>query len=143
MRWATLILLCMFFSTCSRASLPAPAVTASPGGIQVTPVAEYQPDADCAARVRAMREKGDPAKTLPERYRDLVLIDAHNHGAAGSPVLTVQLHQKYFVDRTVLFGNISEPNALYSDNLAFLMYAQQPRAVYPFFAGIPLEEQRG
>jgi predicted TIM-barrel fold metal-dependent hydrolase len=130
------------------ASLPAiktgtPAATPTSTGIQVVPQAEYFPDADCPARVRQMRAAGDASLALYERYRDLMVIDAHNHGAADSPLSVLKRQQKYYIDRTALFGNISEPNAIGSDQLAFIMYAQSPDRVYPFFAGIPLMEARG
>ena len=57
-------------------------------GIRVVPFADYQPDADCAAKVQAMREGTASTQPLPQHYQDLRVIDVHNHGAAAFPLWT-------------------------------------------------------
>jgi hypothetical protein len=116
----------------------SPTATVS-GGIQVEPFADYQADTDCASKVREMRTAGSAAQPLYERYRDLGLIDSHNHGATN-PLVTLSFQELYHVARIVLFGAISEPAAVITDKIAFSVYEQHPDKVYPFFAGIPLQE---
>lgn len=132
-----IILAMLLLAGCQHGPAPAPSA-----GIVVTPVGQSQPDLGCAEQVRRMRESGG-ALALPERYRDLRVIDAHNHGADGQVKRTLDRADTYFVDRTVLFGKISEPGAQQTDKAAFAAYRQTPGRVYPFFAGIPLEEERG
>jgi predicted TIM-barrel fold metal-dependent hydrolase len=117
-------------------------VAAMPDGIHVEPVFDYHPDADCAARIKAIREDADPTKPLHERYRFLRVIDVHNHGA-NDPLGTIKLQDRYSVDRTILFGDISEPSAVRTDERAFRTYRQYPDKVYPYFAGIPLRDKKG
>jgi len=119
----------------------APVTTSD--GIQVVPFADYQADVDCVAEIIAIRDEAASARPLYERYQDLRVIDIHNHGAAGIPWITLKLQEKYFIDRTVLFGAISEPSAIDTDRKAFETYSRYPDEVYPFFAGIPLRDQTG
>jgi hypothetical protein len=53
---------------------------------------------------------------LFEKYKNLKLVDVHNHDAdyymdKGS----IEIWEKYNIDKTVLFGAISEPAAIGSD----------------------------
>jgi hypothetical protein len=100
MRVVGLVLLCLLLAACGIQQIPGPGGGAAPAvvtGIQVTPAAGYQPDANCPDQVRAARA-GNPNALLPERYRELRVIDAHNHGASDRSMRTVDLHDKYFID---------------------------------------------
>lgn len=112
-------------------------------GIQVEAIEEYTPDPDCAAQVKDMRARKDPAASLAEVYKDLRVIDSHNHGAADDTQRVLTRQARYFIDRTVLFGNISEPRALDTDKIAYMVYARSPDQVYPFFAGISVYDRAG
>ncbi len=133
---STLIIV-MSLSGCYRAS-----ATIS-DGIHVEPFADYRADVDCAAKIEAIRQETASTKSLHERYQDVRVIDIHNHGVAENPLNPIKLQEKYFIDRTVLFGNISEPAAVDTDQNAYVIYSQYPDKVYPFFAGIPLRDETG
>jgi len=130
-------ILVLFLYGCQKAS---PTASYS---IHVEPFADYQTDTDCVEKVKAIRQ--DAASTIPlyERYQDLRVIDIHNHGASHNPLHTIKQQEKYFIDRIVLFGDISEPSAVDTDEKAYVTYSQYPDAVYPFFAGIPLRDETG
>lgn len=104
------------------------------------PVAEYQSDVGCPARVEALRKSPDRGAPLSERYKDLPVIDVHYHGNA---LLIPGAWDQYHIDRTVLFENISEPAAQTSDKLSWLAYRLHPGRIYANFAGIPVYETQG
>lgn len=112
-------------------------------GIHVEPFADYRADTDCAAKIETLRQETASTRSLPERYQDVRVIDIHNHGVAANPWNPIKLQEKYFIDRTVLFGNISEPAAVDTDQKAYTIYSQHVDRVYPFFAGIPLRDESG
>ncbi|PUA36550.1 hypothetical protein C8Z91_24475 [Paenibacillus elgii] len=71
---------------------------------------------------------------LFEKYKHLKIIDVHNHDAdyyehKGS----IAIWEKYHVDKTVLFGAISEPAAMKSDELSWKAYVKYPTKFFPFF----------
>ena len=104
------------------------------------PFADYQADADCAATVQAMREGAAATQPLHQRYQDLRVIDVHNHGAAAFSLWTwwtLTLQGRYFVDRTVLFGKISEPAAVETDQMAWEAYAKYPDQVVSLLCRYP------
>jgi len=77
-----------------------------------------------------------------EPYKDLLLIDIHNHDAAGYHYQnSIDYWNKYSVDRIVLFGNISEPSAKETDEIAFEVYKHNPERFYPFIAGIDVQNE--
>ena len=51
------------------------------GYIEVEPFGEYQTDGTCVEQIRAIRTKDDSGRPLYERYRDVRVIDVHNHDA--------------------------------------------------------------
>lgn len=132
----------VFLCGCSKSSAPATGGWAD-NGIHVEAWADDQADPDCAAMVEAIRAHADLDQPLHEQYQDLRVIDVHNHGAAGNPLKTIEWQKKYFIDRTILFGDISEPSAVNTDKKAWETYAQYPDVVSPFFAGIPLRDASG
>jgi predicted TIM-barrel fold metal-dependent hydrolase len=138
---ASVLIMVAFLSGCDDG-----APTAVSEGIRVVPLADYQADAACAAKVQAMREGAASIQPLHQRYQDLRVIDVHNHGAAAFSLWTwwtLKLQERYFIDRTVLFGKISEPAAVKTDQQAWEAYTKYPDQVVPFFAGIPLRDQAG
>ncbi|WP_435923042.1 amidohydrolase family protein [Paenibacillus sp. DYY-L-2] len=106
----------------------------------VEPWTEYSPK-DEVALIENMRKNKDETKELYEVYRDLTVIDIHNHDAAEPRV--IEKWGQYGIDRLVLFGNISEPSALQTDRLAWQQYQLAPLNVYPSFAGFPIYEEEG
>jgi predicted TIM-barrel fold metal-dependent hydrolase len=81
---------------------------------------------------------------LFEKYRHLKIIDVHNHDAdyyveKGS----MEIWERFYIDKTVLFGAISEPSAIQSDNLSWEAYRKYPTKFYPFFSGFPIYDHQG
>jgi len=139
-RSLTVLFMAVFLWGCSESPTPDVRVDNS---IHVEAWADYQADADCVATVEAIRAKADSSQPVYKQYQGLRVIDIHNHGAAGNPLDTIKLQKKFFIDRTILFGNISEPSAVETDQKAYETYSQYPNDVYPFFAGIHLRDEKG
>ncbi|CAG7658683.1 hypothetical protein ACFQI7_36110 [Paenibacillus allorhizosphaerae] len=131
------ILLCIFvvfgltFTGCS--SLMRKEVT-------IVPLTEYTPKPNLEL-IQNIRKNKDPRNELFEVYRDLTVIDIHNHDA-GNPN-AIEKWGKYGIDRIVLFGDISEPSAQITDQLSWQQYRREPSHVYPSFAGFPIYEDEG
>ncbi|MFD0621251.1 amidohydrolase family protein [Paenibacillus sp. GCM10027629] len=112
----------------------------SGNSVTVEPMSEYTPKPDLEL-IQSIRKNKDASKELYEVYRDLTLIDIHNHDA-GYPAAVSKWGQ-YGIDRIVLFGDISEPSAQATDQLAWDQYRKEPAHVYPSFAGFPIYEEEG
>lgn len=121
----------MFLYGCQRAS----AITSD--GIRVTPIADYRADADCVEKIKAIRQDTAPTSPLYERYQDGRVIDIHNHGPSDNRLKSIELQENLFIDRVVLFGDISEPAAVDTDQKAYTIYSQYVDMVYPFFCRHP------
>lgn len=81
---------------------------------------------------------------LFEKYKHLKIIDVHNHDADYYVEnKSLETWSKYNVDRTVLFGAISEPAAMQSDRLSFEAYEKYPNRIIPFFSGFPIYDRQG
>ncbi|MDR6550457.1 amidohydrolase family protein [Paenibacillus qinlingensis] len=106
----------------------------------VVPINEYSPKHDLQV-IQNIRKNRNSGKELYEIYRDLTLIDIHNHDA-GNPNVVSKWGQ-YGIDRIVLFGDISEPSAQATDLLAWQHYQLEPTNLYPSFAGFPIYEPEG
>lgn len=112
-------------------------------GVQVVVSTEYQPDAGCVSLIEGVRKTDPASEPLYVRYKALRVVDIHNHGASQNPTDAIRMQDTYFIDRTIFFGDISEPSAVETDRKAFEAYRQYPDKIIPFFAGIPLREQAG
>jgi hypothetical protein len=106
----------------------------------VEPLTAYTPKDDLKL-IQTIRKNKDPGKELYEVYRDLTLIDIHNHDAVNPNA--INKWGEYGIDRIVLFGNISEPSAQATDQLAWEQYQREPSHVYPSFAGFPIYDKEG
>ncbi|MCL6459961.1 MAG: amidohydrolase family protein [Gorillibacterium sp.] len=79
---------------------------------------------------------------LVDMYKDLGLIDAHNHDASNRNYNGMLEKWKiYAVQGVVLFGDVSEPSARGSDKNAWLAYQQNPDQFIPFFSGFDLHDE--
>jgi predicted TIM-barrel fold metal-dependent hydrolase len=79
--------------------------------------------------------------SLVEKYKDITIVDAHNHDAAGYRYKeSLAVWNKYGIDKIVLFGYISEPHALISDKIAFDAYLNNKDRFIPFIAGINVHD---
>jgi len=82
------------------------------------------------------RQKAQPDIDI-RKYQDYTLVDIHNHDAY--PFRYIKLlftMQKYGIDKTVLFGSISEPSAQFSDKVALKAARYFPNRFIPFSAGV-------
>ncbi len=106
-------------------------------GLSLTqPPAHAQTDlGSCVELINAIRADVDSTAPLPERYQDLRLIDIHNHDSANVDRVMSDWNALY-VDQTVIFGAISEPRAIRSDQRGLRAYSHYPDRVFPFFAGV-------
>ncbi|MDA3890570.1 MAG: amidohydrolase family protein [Salinivirgaceae bacterium] len=74
---------------------------------------------------------------IAEKYKDVLLIDIHNHDASGGKYKhSFDTWNSYAVDKIVLFGDISEPSAQNTDEIAFTAYQNYRDRIIPFIAGI-------
>ncbi|WP_052675968.1 amidohydrolase family protein [Paenibacillus sp. IHBB 10380] len=114
--------------------------TGSNSEVIVEPLTVYEPKPELEW-VHSIRSAKDTRKKLSELYQDITLIDIHNHAAENPSA--VNEWTKYGIDRIVLFGDISEPSAQATDQLAWEHYRKDPSHVYPSFAGFPIYEEEG
>ncbi|MDO5968818.1 amidohydrolase family protein [Flavivirga aquimarina] len=72
-----------------------------------------------------------------EKYKDIFIVDIHNHDASGYKYQqSLVTWTKYGIDKIVLFGDISEPSAITTDEIAFEAYEANTDRFFPFIAGI-------
>lgn len=107
--------------------------------VNVKPLTTYEPR-DETHLIETLRQADKTGKNLSEVYKDVTLIDIHNHDAGMN---AVDKWSFYGIDRLVLFGNISEPSAQITDQYAWDQYRKDPSHVYPSFAGFPIYEDEG
>lgn len=100
-------------------------------------VEEAKPQEDASGGMKELQE-------LIELYKDMPLADAHNHNAGGSRYQYMdKIWEGSGVDRVVLFGNISEPAAVATDEIAWEAYQENPERYIPFFSGVNLLDESG
>lgn len=94
--------------------------------------------------VETARETNESELTLAkliELYGNQPLIDAHNHGASRPNYDSlIKRWSDYGIDRIVLFGAVSEPSAVTTDETTWKAYEAYPDVVIPFFSGIDLHD---
>jgi hypothetical protein len=74
-------------------------------------------------------------------YEDITVIDAHNHDASGYKYKkSIDIWDKYGIDKVVLFGDISEPSAQRTDRIAFDAYLADKDRIIPFIAGVNIPD---
>lgn len=85
-----------------------------------------------------------PDMSIVEKWKNIKLIDVHNHGACCvyDPEFR-SIVERYYVDRIVLFGNISDPAALESDTSTWAAYQATPSKIIPFFSGFEMYDAKG
>lgn len=80
-------------------------------------------------------------EALVEKYGDLGLTDVHNHGASGDYWNRSDMWNRDKVERVVLFGDISDPSAIRTDEAAWRAYRQDPERIVPYFSGFDLHDK--
>lgn len=100
-------------------------------------VTDYQPETDMVEKLKLMKQSKQDGKPLYEVYKELPIVDVHNHDASSFPI---EMWDQYGIDKVVLFGHISEPAAKNSDVATWHHYQEEPTRIYPSFAGFPIYE---
>lgn len=126
---------------CSSSTSGNLSETPAANKVIVEPLTEYTPKQGDLELIQNIRKNKDPGKKMHEIYHDLTLIDIHNHDAEN--LEAVNRWGQFGIDRIVLFGDISEPSAQITDQLAWIQYQKEPSHIYPSFAGFPLYEEEG
>lgn len=81
-------------------------------------------------------KSGKTFNELVEQYGSLPLINAHNHDAVFNQYEDRKVSwKKYSVDQVVMFGFSSEWKAGQSDQVAWKVYMEDPKAIIPYFPG--------
>ncbi|MGO4269806.1 amidohydrolase family protein [Paenibacillus sp. TAF58] len=81
-------------------------------------------------------------KELVEQYRHLKVIDSHNHDASGSKYLNMlEVWKRNAVSQVVLFGDISEPSAVMTDQMSWMAYKDNPDVIIPYFSGFDMHDK--
>lgn len=90
----------------------------------------------------AVDKKPMTLKELVAQYKHLKLIDAHNHDASGGAYTRMMDTWKWLaVDRIVLFGDVSEPSAITTDQAAWEAYKQNPGTFVPLLSGFDMHDE--
>lgn len=89
-----------------------------------------------------VKQETNAEDELVAKYKDLKVIDVHNHDA-NKVSQVMKTWEKFSIDKTVLFGDISEPSAIKTDEQAFAAYERFPTSIYPFIAGVNIFEDEG
>ncbi|MFD1737963.1 amidohydrolase family protein [Bacillus salitolerans] len=117
-------------------------------GVQIIHAVDYHPDSDIAEKIKKLRKQANLDEPLYEVYQDIPVIDVHNHdvkyldmtetrGQESSDSL-IEVWKEYGIDKTVLFGDVSEPSAIVTDKLSWKYYQKYPDLIIPSFAGFPI-----
>lgn len=86
-------------------------------------------------------ENNSQLAEITRPYEEITIIDIHNHDAAGNKYLiNKQIWDKYGIDKIVLFGNISEPSAMLTDQIAYNAYLEDTGRIIPFIAAINIHD---
>lgn len=101
----------------------------------------YQPDPAMRTIILEAREKGG-SLPLAEKYKDLKVIDVHNHDGPHTE-FTGPIWDQYHIDKVVLFGAVSEPAAMRDDQLTWRAFSKNPDRYYPFFSGFNIHTPEG
>ncbi|MBH5319787.1 amidohydrolase family protein [Paenibacillus sp. GSMTC-2017] len=81
---------------------------------------------------------------LVKQYDDIPIFDAHNHNAGGERYRKMmETWDKNSIERIVLFGAVSSPDAVVTDKIAWEAYLDHPDRFIPFFSGVNLLEESG
>ncbi|WP_341679073.1 amidohydrolase family protein [Niveibacterium sp. SC-1] len=75
---------------------------------------------------------------------DIAFVDVHNHDAIGARYLAAMpLWDRFRVRKVVLFGNVSEPAAQDTDDIALQAARDFPDRIVPFVAGVNIYSRKG
>lgn len=94
----------------------------------------------CVNQVKAMRKNS--TKNLVEKYKDLQMIDSHNHDVDQFEK-TISLYDQYYIDKVAITGYVSRESSILTDELSWKAYSEKPDRFFPLFSGINLFDQSG
>lgn len=113
----------------------------------IIPDGSYKRDETVSVKIEEMRKSN---LDVVEKYRDLTMIDVHSHDADALDVSERRNNENYTsvrdtwskfgIDRTVLFGSVSNPTAIKSDRLSWTYYQKYPELIYPSFSGFQTDK---
>lgn len=119
--------------------------------IKIEASTDYKTDQEIIKKIKRIREQRDENLTLYELYKEIPVIDVHSHDASLLDITETrnqdptssqkEIWKKFGIDKTVLFGDVSEPSAIKTDNLVWKYYQKYPDLIYPSFSGFPLSEE--
>lgn len=130
-RWLTGVLALSVITGCTDAEKPIK---------DELPAASQQEDTGTTVEQPAPQQPEE--EPLWETYRELNVVDAHSHDSPRYKRAKLSW-DRYGIDRTVLFGNISEPSAIATDRFTWDVYRKNADRVIPFFAGFDMHEEQG
>jgi predicted TIM-barrel fold metal-dependent hydrolase len=94
----------------------------------------------CPEQITAWRSLS--TDNVIERYKDLNMIDVHNHDANVYET-TMRLWDENYIDKVAISGHVSRESSLLTDELAWKAYSEHPTRLYPFFSGIDIFSDSG
>lgn len=113
----------------------------------ILPKTSYVADDRIVSEIIEMRKK---QINVINKYEDLPLIDVHSHDADtleyqerrnnDNYASLLDTWAEYGIDRTVLFGAVSDPDAVKSDRYSWRLYEKYPNRIYPAFAGVKIDK---
>ncbi|WMT41680.1 amidohydrolase family protein [Paenibacillus sp. D2_2] len=106
---------------------------------------EADPIKEVADRVSKLKQAGDTPtlEQLVDAFQPLELVDIHNHDASGARYSSMlNVWKKDYIDKVVLFGDVSEPSAIGTDSVSWSAYQKSPDQFLPFFSGFDLHDKR-
>ena len=116
--------------------------------LNIIAATSYEKDKTVAKEIEYMRKSQGE---LPEKYYDLKIVDMHSHDVDSLDLAERRNNEnftsirdtweKYGIDRTVLFGAVSDPAAVKSDRLTWQYYRKYQTQIYPAFAGFPITNE--
>jgi predicted TIM-barrel fold metal-dependent hydrolase len=118
--------------------------------VKIVADTEFTNDSNLPLEIKRMRAQKVDGQDLIDVYKELPVIDVHSHDVklVDSNEKRIQdygsyIHvwETYGIDKTVLFGDISEPSAVDTDRLTWKYYERYTDYIIPSFAGIPLDEK--
>jgi predicted TIM-barrel fold metal-dependent hydrolase len=119
--------------------------------VEIVASTTYNPNQTIEDKIKEIRKTMKENTPLHIAYKDIPVIDVHSHDVSFLHTSEMRSQDpgsshkeywlKYGMDKTVLFGDVSEPSAVRTDELTWNYYKKYPTIIYPSFSGFPLNEE--
>ncbi|NOU86060.1 amidohydrolase family protein [Paenibacillus sp. LMG 31460] len=113
--------------------------------VKDSPVTKASPNPSTPVIINETQIKKGTEKTvkeLVEQYRNLKVIDSHNHDASDSKYQNMlEVWKRNAVNQVVLFGDVSEPSAVMTDQMSWMAYKDNPDVIIPYFSGFDMHDK--